>query len=182
MPEGVRQVYAFSFYKYLLSTSSGLPLGAYPVFVLKKLTLYCKKLKFRFKCSQKVLMQKAAVLFWPYRSDQVIEFSLPNYLKSFSTSRKTPSQLCLLLYETARILALWDASASWASQLVRDQAPAVCSPHPPEAAAASPLPSALPAPLGSTSAWPTALPTPPPLAAPASSAFLWDPLEERVTA
>ena len=61
------------------------------------------------------------------------------------------------------------------------ESPAVSPPRPPGAAAASPPPSGLPAPLGSTSVWPAALLTLLPLAAPASSAFLWDPRKARVT-
>lgn len=34
--EGVRQVYTFSFYNYVLSTPSRPDFGVYPVFVLKK--------------------------------------------------------------------------------------------------------------------------------------------------
>lgn len=36
MKEGVRQVYIFSFYNYLLNASLRLDFGVYPVFVLKK--------------------------------------------------------------------------------------------------------------------------------------------------
>ena len=91
MTEGVTQVYVFSFYKYLLNTSSELPSGVYPVFVLQKLTVYCKKLKFRFKCPQRVRTQEAVALFRPHSSGQITEFSFPDYVKPLGTSRKTPS-------------------------------------------------------------------------------------------
>ena len=91
MTEGMTQVYVFSFYKYLLNASSELPSGVYPVFILQKPTVCCKKLKFRLKCPQRVQTQEAAALFWPHSSGQIIEFSFPDYLKSLGTSRKTPS-------------------------------------------------------------------------------------------
>lgn len=85
------QVYVFSFYKYLPNASSELPSGVYPVFLLQKLTVCCREVKYRVQMPAEVQTQEAAALFRHTVSSQITEFSFPDYLKSLGTSGKTPS-------------------------------------------------------------------------------------------
>lgn len=144
-------------------------------FSSQSLTVCCREVKIQVQMPAEGANTGSCSSLRPHSSSQITEFSFPDYLKSLGTSGR---------HHPSPDSQLWEQPECWGLDLEHITG-LLASPSTPTPAISPPRHLELPLPLsacllGFSSPWvhsalPVALLTPPPLAAPASSAFLWEP-------